>query len=331
MSPMRSLPLVLAALLLAGCTGSSNPDDDRDGDGLRDALETTPRAITIAGRDGPETREVDSDPGQVDTDGDGLTDLDEFIRQTDPRALDTDGDGLADGHNLSLAASGARAAELRALGLQEDPPGNFWGELDQCPAYDGLKPNAWSSDRPLPDRLGDLEETLGWNVTVRGLTRHVSSDPCTADADRDGLQDDMEKALATLPGVPDTDGDGARDGADADPLWNLTLRLENVTARRSDGGEVRLTVTAGALQRSLVLANATTLDLDVPDDGAHGTLPLQVILAASDPATGAPVRVFDDPRGGVILTLDLVKDEGGTLAFEGEDGTLTLAWRAARV
>ncbi|HWH07849.1 MAG TPA: hypothetical protein VNX21_01530 [Candidatus Thermoplasmatota archaeon] len=325
------LPLVLAALLLAGCTGSSNPDDDRDGDGLRDALETTPRAITVAGPEGPLTREVDSDPGLVDTDGDGLTDLDEFVRQTDPRAVDTDGDGLLDGHDVEAPATSARADELRRLGIHESPPGTFWGELDQCPAYDGLKPAAWSSDRPLPDLLGDLEETLGWNVTVRGQTRHVASDPCTTDADRDGLPDDREKARRTDPSLPDTDGDGARDGQDADPLWNLTLRLENVTARRADGGAVRLTVTVGALQRSLVLEGPADLELDVADHGPLDSLPLQVVLSASDPATDAPVRVFDDPRGGAILTLDLVRDPGATLSFEGPDGTLSLAWRAARV
>lgn len=322
---------LIAAVLLAGCTGGSNPEDDRDGDGLRDALEETTRLITIQGADGPEQRQVTSDPARVDSDDDGLTDLDEFVRLTDPRALDTDGDGLLDGHNVTLAAASPRAAELRSLRIHEGPAGNFWGELDQCPAYDGLKPAAWSSDRPLPDKLGDVEETLGWNVTVRGETRHVASDPCTADGDRDGLQDDAEKSLATDPARPDTDGDGARDGADADPLWNLTLRIENVTARRNDGGEVRLTLTVGAVQRSLVLSNATSVDLDAPDDGARGTLPLQVVLSATDPATGAPVRLFDDPRGGTILALDLAKDAGEALSFEGADGSLSFAWRAARV
>lgn len=328
---MRFLALLAVAALLAGCTGSSNPADDRDGDGLRDALETTTRTITILAQGGAESRQVASDPDKVDTDDDGLTDLDEFVRQTDPRAIDTDGDGLLDGANQTLAPSSARAGELRALGIHEAPPGVFWGELDQCPAYDGLKPAAWSSDRPLPDKLGDVEETLGWNVTLRGATRHVASDPCTADADHDGLVDDGEKSAGTDPGVPDTDSDGARDGADADPLWNLTLRLENVTAQRSGGNATRLTVSVGGLQRSVVLANATTLEFDVPDDGARGSLPLQVVLSTTDAVSGEPVRLFDDPRGGAILLLDLAKDEPATLTYSGADGTLAFSWRAARV
>lgn len=328
---MRTPLLLACSILLAGCTGGSNPEDDRDGDGVRDSLETLPRAITLALADGPQTRQVTSDPARVDSDDDGLTDLDEFVRETDPRDVDSDDDGLLDGHNLTLAASSARALELRNLGVRESPPGTFWGELDQCPQYGGLKSNAYSSDRPLPDGLGDVEEVLGWNVTVRGQTRHVASDPCTTDADRDGFPDDAEKAARSDPALPDTDGDGARDGQDADPLWNLTLVLEDFAARRADGGDVRLTVTVGALQQSVVLSDATRIELDVPDAGARDTLPLQVVLAAMDPATGAPVRLFDDPRGGTILELDLARDEGAALTFEGPDGTLAFAWRAARV
>lgn len=328
---MRRVLLPVLALLLAGCSDGP-PTDDRDGDGVRDDLETTARVITIETAAGPEARHVTSDADRADTDDDGLTDLDELVRGTDPRSVDTDGDGLLDGHDAKLAAASARANELRALGVRESPPGTFWGELDQCPGYGGLKPAAWSSDRPLPDRLGDVEEVLGWNVTVRGETRRVASDPCAADTDRDGLADDAEKAAGADPTVPDTDGDGARDSQDADPLWNLTLVLEDVEARRPDGGgPVRLTVTAGAVQRSAIVGDAGALVMDVPDVGARGTLPLQLILATTDPATGAPVRLFEDPRGGAIVEVDLARDAGATLAFEGPDGSLTLSWRAARV
>lgn len=39
---------------------------------------------------------VTSDPALVDTDGDGLTDYEEFLIRTHPRRVDTDGDGLSD-------------------------------------------------------------------------------------------------------------------------------------------------------------------------------------------------------------------------------------------
>lgn len=329
---MRHPTLFLAlAVLAAGCTSTSNPEDDRDGDGLRDVLETTPRSITIQMRDGPVTRTVTSDDGVVDTDGDGLTDLDEFVRGTDPRAIDTDEDGLLDGENQTVEPGSARAGELRLRGIHESPAGTFWGELGQCPAYRGLKSDAWSSDRPVPDKLGDLEETLGWSITVRGETRHVVSDPCTGDTDGDGLVDDAEKELGTDPMSPDTDGDGSGDATDADPLWNLVLTLEDLAVRGVQNGTVRLTVSVGSLQESTLLVNATTMDLDVADDGARTGLPVSVVLAATDAETGEPVDVFGDARGGIIVTVDLLGgQEPTTMGYDGSHGSISFSWRTTR-
>ncbi|MHC4411220.1 MAG: hypothetical protein ACYS0F_19715, partial [Planctomycetota bacterium] len=77
---------------------------DRDGDGLSDEIEETPRTILIDssgfGFDEEtkplEARVVTSDPRMRDTDGDGLEDHEEWLIRTDPRSVDTDGDGLSD-------------------------------------------------------------------------------------------------------------------------------------------------------------------------------------------------------------------------------------------
>lgn len=64
---------------------------DRDGDGIPDDDPTVPI----------DERRFGSDPRLVDTDGDGLTDLEELMAglysASDPNAPDTDGDGLIDG------------------------------------------------------------------------------------------------------------------------------------------------------------------------------------------------------------------------------------------
>jgi hypothetical protein len=45
--------------------------------------------------------DFESDPTEVDTDGDGIADADEF-GNTDPSAADTDGDGISDGEEVLI-------------------------------------------------------------------------------------------------------------------------------------------------------------------------------------------------------------------------------------
>ncbi|MEL6180440.1 MAG: hypothetical protein AAFS10_15885, partial [Myxococcota bacterium] len=79
------------------------PIIDEDNDGLDDRIEETGRIILIDFNgfgldkiDFLERRRVTSDPTTPDTDGDGLTDAEEFQLKSDPRDADTDGDGLSD-------------------------------------------------------------------------------------------------------------------------------------------------------------------------------------------------------------------------------------------
>lgn len=188
---------------------------DTDGDGLLDAVETAGwtvtfrRVSTVAGVQGAlvtctptsfadcvdadgVARPPTSDPrfGFVDTDGDGLTDAEEYALGTHPRLVDTDGDGISDFDEvrgrLTLPADGAPRV---------------------------TNPRDADSDN---DKLTDGFELLeGWNVTQDSVTRRVYSDPTSPDADGDGLWDDDERTATTASGTdpndPDTDGDGTTD------------------------------------------------------------------------------------------------------------------------
>lgn len=190
---------------------------DDDGDGLVNRVEeigwevawypvgTDPDDPSTASR-----RDVTSDPDRFDTDGDGLSDLEEletcrdrnddgvcspheYFGPLDPRDVDTDGDGLTDFEEINGVSFPADAS-------------NPLRHTDPLVAdTDG-------------DGRSDGEEVQdGWLVVVaNGAGRMVYSDPVRADADGDGLNDADEKAVGTDPNAADTDGDGTTDQVELD-------------------------------------------------------------------------------------------------------------------
>jgi hypothetical protein len=121
-------------------------------------------------------------PLPTDTDGDGLSDQDEWRHGTNARLEDSDFDGLSDDVELRL----------------------------------GTEPLQWDSDF---DGHGDgTEIALRTDPTWREVRTpaHVQiSDrahvPSAGDPDGDGLPDHVEFTMATDMGDPDTDGDGLGD------------------------------------------------------------------------------------------------------------------------
>ena len=100
---MKALtPLIIFILILAsfsGCLG----DKDADNDGLPDNIEKAGWSVyvTPVGKNVSEEIHVTSNTHRKDTDGDGLTDFQEWSSSvggcvTNPRDKDTDGDGLTD-------------------------------------------------------------------------------------------------------------------------------------------------------------------------------------------------------------------------------------------
>lgn len=338
----RRIAFVLLALsiTLAGCTGGGSDADDSDSDGLLDSTEREGRVITLQLLDGPTSRSVTSDPELADTDGDGLGDAEEMLaRGTDPRSVDSDEDGLLDGGDLR-APDEDTANAWRRMGIVETD-GIFRGELDACPEGGfQLKPTHASSDLPLPDGLSDGEEVRGWDIVVRSAVRRVTSDPCVADTDGDGLQDHDEKRLLTDPRMADTDNDGVRDGNDADPLFDLALGFSNFTFEVANRTSVRLVFSAGHATASLVAPGNGTATLDVPDVVvSRDALEVSVIVVAEDLSTGESVRIFPDPRG-AILTFDLLAGTAGgaetapgephILRVSGADGSASFRWETVR-
>jgi uncharacterized protein YegL len=126
-----------------------DPDQDTDGDGLPDWLET--QGI----RRGNGTI-VTTDPNNVDTDGDGLSDAEEvgtlqtgpdgdyYDGITDPTNADTDGDGLSDSEEVELLGTDPTNADTDGDSL-----------TDGAEMLEGFEPTDPNPDR---DHLSDAEE-----------------------------------------------------------------------------------------------------------------------------------------------------------------------------
>jgi hypothetical protein len=97
--------------------GSSDDSWDTDCDKLTDYQEAVEGwEVTVTVRGESRTYRVYSDPGVDDTDGDGLTDDQEFAALSDPTNPDSDGDGLTDGEEL---ASGLPSTESQRLYVRD--------------------------------------------------------------------------------------------------------------------------------------------------------------------------------------------------------------------
>lgn len=149
---------------------SNNEVIDSDNDGISDAEEL----------------KYGTDPNNLDTDGDGLTDyLEVYSFKTNPLVKDTDGDNLNDYDEIRCGTNP----------LIIDTDGN--GVTDDLEDADG-------------DRLTNYEEIL------------FGSSPSNKDSDFDGLDDKSEKELGTDPNNLDSDNDGLFDGKEieigTDPL-----------------------------------------------------------------------------------------------------------------
>ena len=159
----------------------------------------------------------------LDSDGDGLTDIDETtIHHTNPLDADTDDDLLEDGEEIDIAAFGgcpdplAFDSDFDGLGDGEE----YLVGMDPCDAdadddglADGLELD-FCTDPFVPDT--DADGLLdGTEVDMAQGTG--CPDPLNPDSDADTLTDGEEATLGTSPCSPDTDGDGVGDAVDDQP------------------------------------------------------------------------------------------------------------------
>lgn len=193
---------------------------DRDGDGMSDSFEesigTDPLNPDTDGdglTDDEEYEIYGTDPLKTDTDDDRLTDAEEVAKNTDPRKPDTDGDGLTEGEEFAHGT---------------DP---FDTDSDKDGLTDGEEVHQYNSD-PLrmdsdSDGISDLDEV-----------KQYHSDPRLRDTDGDGLEDAEEVRLKTDPASEDSDGDGLRDGAEIKTYKTDPLRADSDGDGRDDGSEI---------------------------------------------------------------------------------------------
>lgn len=155
-----------------------NPDSD--GDGLRDGEEGDRDG------DGQISAEDESSPIRRDTDGDGISDGEEVRAGTRVNVCDTDGDGLSDGVELGR--------------IQPDEYNGCHGL--QASGTNYAKPGAM--DPKNPDSDGDGLKDGDEDKSGNGWVDPDESDPSAEDTDGDGLSDGIET-------LGDFDGDGFPD------------------------------------------------------------------------------------------------------------------------
>ena len=100
------LAVMFGLLLTAAC--SETAPDCADGTNCLDPSDTL----------------VAPDP-EVDQDGDGLTDGQEFVLGTDELDPDTDGDGLDDGHEVNNLTSNPLSTDTDGDGIDDGDEKNF--------------------------------------------------------------------------------------------------------------------------------------------------------------------------------------------------------------
>jgi hypothetical protein len=246
---------LLFVVMLAGCSDSAR---DSDGDGLRDATEKGTRQIIVDLIDRRVFVRVTSDPNMVDTDGDGLSDFDEFFAGTDPSNPDTDGDGLTDCQEL-VHSNATECADPDFDGIYDGGTGTSPTRADSDPGpvrlmnmpgrfidYTGTLPGgrvSWG------DGISDGDEYYGYTISLPdNRTRFIKTDPRNADSDGDGVEDGEEVHLfGSDPTVLDSDGDGCNDGQDPWPdraeQYLLGLQSIHLKTDMDPGGGADLAIT----------------------------------------------------------------------------------------
>ena len=155
-----------------------------------------PGAEDICG-DGIDSNCDGDDCNVLDSDGDGITDADEFNWGTDPFSIDTDGDGLSDGFEYISAVS---PADTDGDGLI-DP-------LDDDDDNDGISTFEELNDAAIYGDIYDADSDFAYNWldTDSDGDSVPDSDEYGLDLDFDGLPDYLDN---DSPGVVlDNDGDG---------------------------------------------------------------------------------------------------------------------------
>jgi hypothetical protein len=196
-----------------------------------------------------------------------------------------------------------------------------------------------------------------WNITIRGESNRVKADfslygssPTTHDTDWDGLSDFEEYSLGTNPSNPDTDGDGAEDYFDPEPLWNLTgilsLREFMLKKNKDTGGGADLYFiirfgdkTIETKTWNVFLGQKTQLNsiyaIDFSDESAFETNKVEIQIFAADEdlssLIGDDAINIDGSISVYSIDYDINESQSTNISTVGDDGKLDFSIKIIRV
>ncbi|MFN3200299.1 MAG: carboxypeptidase regulatory-like domain-containing protein [Bradymonadia bacterium] len=264
--------------------------DDRDLDGLPDAFEI---------RNG--LNPDDPADAALDLDGDGLSNLDEFLAGSSINTADTDGDGLLDGAEAALGTSPVRA------------------DTDDDGLLDGDE-QARGTNATVADTDGDgiadgAEVDAGLDPTVADETTTVTGQVLSPD----GAAVEGAVVIVARTYVTNTDADG-------------TFSIDFVPTNRRLKAQVRYIEDGEAFDGTASAANPTPFG--VTDFGTINLRPVlnavggQVLSPRGEPVVGAHVRVTVDgetrtghtDRGGLYLIRQVQEGEVTVVATDPDTG-----------
>ncbi|MFA6888272.1 MAG: hypothetical protein WC254_02135 [Candidatus Woesearchaeota archaeon] len=162
----------------------------------------------------------DASDASADLDGDGLTNLEEYTLGSDPSELDTDGDGLSDGTEVNLEGTDPTLRDTDGDGLSDS------SEVDTTGRYI-TDPTLADTDA---DGLTDKEEivTFGTDPTLAdtdsdGLNDSeeitIGTEPTMRDTDSDSLADGPELIMGFDPLTDDLSSSSMLDFNINDAAW----------------------------------------------------------------------------------------------------------------
>jgi MYXO-CTERM domain-containing protein len=291
---------------------------DTDGGGVRDGAEDSNHdGRQDAGELDPNDPSDDVLP--ADTDGDGLTDVEEMTFGSDYLDADTDDDGATDGSepNWSTDTDGDRLINVRDADADNDgvfdgtelgvtapdaetdlAAGLFVPDADPATTTSALDPD--TDDGGARDGAEDVNHNGAEDFGERDPNLAADDLPLLPDSDGDGLPDAEETAAGTNPNDADGDDDGLRDGDETH--WNQDTDGDGTVDALdpdSDGDG---------------LFDGTERGVTAPD--ADTAANAGSFIADADPATTTDMLDADTDDGGVVDGLEDANHDGRVDARE---------------